>query len=285
MNAELKNAIKIASSSKQFPDEEPYLSLSFKSAVHLADTFDLSIQQVEIVALENDIIPEHYARNMQFFSITDQITLLQSQVAIIGLGGLGGTVLEILCRMGIGSLILIDGDEFEESNLNRQFLSTPDILGLPKAVAAKQRINTINPGVACKVHTEFLTEDNAKGLLYASDVVVDCLDSIETRFVLETAAKQLTIPLVSGAVAGFSGQVTVIYPEDPGLQQIYGASTDDRPAKGAEATLGTLSPAVTTIAAIECSEIVKIIIGRSAGLHNKLLIIDLLDNMFEVLDI
>ena len=63
MNAELKNAIKIASSSKQFPDEEPYLSLSFKSAVHLADTFDLSIQQVEIVALENDIIPEHYARN------------------------------------------------------------------------------------------------------------------------------------------------------------------------------------------------------------------------------
>ena len=285
MISDLVNALKKTSSSKQFPDGKPYFSLPLQDINRLSNTFDLSTQHVEIAALEADIIPEHYARNMRFFSTQDQIVLLKSQVAIVGLGGLGGTVTEILTRTGIGHLILIDGDKFEESNLNRQFLSRIDLLEKPKADAAKHRVGALNPSISCNVYAEFLTEANAHDLLSGSDVIVDCLDSIETRFVLENAAKKLGIPFVSAAVAGFSGQVTVIFPEDEGLKQIYGASEEDRPSKGAEATLGTLAPAVTTVAALECAEVVKILFDRGATLRNKLMIIDLLDNIFEVLDV
>ncbi len=102
---------------------------------------------MKLVALQNDIVPEHYARNLRFFSVEDQIALLNSQVGVVGLGGLGGAVTEILARIGFGRLVLLDGDMFEESNLNRQFLSKTDLLGSSKANAAKQRVAEVNPSI------------------------------------------------------------------------------------------------------------------------------------------
>ena len=285
MSSDLIRALNNNSSKKKFPDEKPYLSIPLDAICRLSAELNLSVQQIEIVALENNIVPEHYARNMRFFSVNDQIALLDSHIGVVGLGGLGGAVTEILARMGIGRLTLIDGDEFEESNLNRQFLSRSDLLGVSKAQAAKQRVNLLNPSIACDAHAQYIDESNAIDLLTDPDVIVDCLDNIKTRFIVGRAAKQMGIPFIFAAVAGFSGQITTIFPEDPGLRQIFGASEENRSAKGAEASIGTLSPIVTTLASLECAEVVKIIIGRGTPLRNQLFIVDLMDNTFEIISL
>ncbi|MEJ2656965.1 MAG: ThiF family adenylyltransferase, partial [Desulfobacterales bacterium] len=122
----------------------------------LSEMFQVSGLDIEITALEENIIPEHYARNMKTFSAKEQSTLLSAQVSIVGLGGLGGAVTEILARVGIGRLSLIEADMFEESNLNRQFLSTHRRLETSKTKAAVKRVREINPAVVVNGYDEFL---------------------------------------------------------------------------------------------------------------------------------
>jgi molybdopterin/thiamine biosynthesis adenylyltransferase len=239
-------------------------------------------RSVKTPALDPQNIPERYARNMGTFSGRDQSLLSVSRVCIVGLGGLGGAVTEILARLGIGALTLVDGDVFEESNLNRQLLSTPETLGASKAAAAQNRVRLINPSVQTRIHDVFLDAQNAGRLIEGADVVVDCLDSLKTRFVLEKAAKTAEIPMVSAALAGTYGQITTIFPQDPGLALIYGPE-DQVPAKGAEAVLGTLPYTAMAMASLECSEITKILLKRGSLLRNSLLVMDLMDNVMEVL--
>jgi molybdopterin-synthase adenylyltransferase len=239
-------------------------------------------RSAEISSLDHSEIPERYARNMGTFSGRDQIVLFGSRVCIVGLGGLGGAVTEILARLGIGALTLVDGDVFEDSNLNRQLLSTLETLGDSKATTAGSRVRKINPSVQTRIHDVFLDVRNAARLIEGADVVVDCLDNLKTRFVLEKAAKAAEIPLVSAAIAGTYGQVTTIFPEDQGLVLIYGPE-DQVPAKCAEAALGTLPYTAMMMASMECSEITKILLKRGSLLRNRLLVIDLMDNAIEVL--
>ncbi len=264
-----------------FPDGEPFRGLSLSATTALSQKFGLSRGQIEVAALERDIIPQRYARNMKSFTPQDQLALLRARVCVVGQGGLGGGVTEILARQGIGALTLIDGDRFEESNLNRQFFSTESGLGELKAEAAGNRVASINAGVSVTRHAVFLEETNAAGLLAGADVVVDCLDSLKARFVLEAAARTAGIPFVSAAVAGAGGHVTTIFPEDRGLRLIYG-ERDQAPTAGAEASLGTLPFAVTLLATLECAEITKIILKKGGLLRNRLLVVDMMDNTFEV---
>ncbi len=227
---------------------------------------------------------ERYSRNMKTFSTEDQAALLSSRVCVVGLGGLGGTVTEILARLGIGTLTLIDGDVFEESNLNRQLLCTMERIGKPKAEAAGTRVKEINPTVKTHIHKLFLDDHNANRLLEGNDVVVDCLDNLKTRYILERAARAAIIPMVSAAVAGTYGQITTIFPEDQGLRLIYG-SEEDVPQKGAETFLGTLPYTASILASLECSEVTKILLKRGSLLRKKLLIIDLMNNNIETLNL
>ena len=269
---------------KIFPDGSLYTSISIEHIITLSDFFQLSRRQVEITALNENIIPEHYARNMKTFSPKDQSILLGSRASIVGLGGLGGAVTEILARIGIGTLTLIEADTFEESNLNRQFLSTHRLLDTSKTKAAIKRVREINPTITVEVHDELLDNKNATSLIENSDVIIDCLDNIQTRFSLESASKTVRSPLVSAAVAGVYGHVITIFPEDKGLMLIYGDS-DILPQKGVETSLGCLPHAVTLLAALETSEVVKIILKKGSVLRNKLGVVDLMDNIFEVLDL
>ncbi|MDF1592547.1 MAG: HesA/MoeB/ThiF family protein [Desulfobacterales bacterium] len=267
---------------KQFRDNTPYISLSVEAVALLAGKYNISGHRVEIEALQAGIVPERYARNLRTFSLQDQAVLLQSRVSVVGLGGLGGGVTEILARIGVGNLNLMDGDTFEDSNLNRQFMSTQEGLATPKVDAAADRVQSVNASVVVEAHIEFLDADNAAGLLAGSDVVVDCLDSLKFRFILEEACKTAGIPLVSAAIAGVAGHVTTIFPEDPGLKLIYG-KRDRIPEKGAEASLGTLPQCVTILSALETSEVVKVLLKRGSLLRNRLLVVDLMDNTMEVL--
>lgn len=284
MKTDMIKAIEKQSIAKQYPDNTDCTSISVEHISKIAESFNVSGRDVEIAALELGIVPERYARNMKMFSAEDQIALLQSRVSVVGLGGLGGVVVEVLARIGIGTLHLIDGDIFEDSNLNRQFLSTYNLLSTSKAAAALERVADINSSIVVRPYGEHLVEENAVMLIRQSDVVVDCLDNLNTRFVLERAAKKIGSPLVSAAVAGASGHVTSIFPEDQGLELIYG-SQDGTMQHGAEASLGCLPQAVALLASIETSEVVKILLGKGSVLRNKLFVVDLIDNTLEILSL
>ena len=269
---------------KTFPDQTPYRSLSVHHVLELSRRPGLSGREIELSALENGIVPERYARNMRTFSLTDQATLLKAHAAVVGLGGLGGAVTEILARMGVGRLTLVDGDRFEDSNLNRQILSSIAQLGHSKAAAARQRVDQINPSVGCLGPAGFLTPENAPELLASCDVVVDCLDNLPARFMVEDACRRVGRPLVSAAVAGASGHVTTIFPEDRGLRLIYG-EPQHLPLKGAETALGTVPFSVVFLAALECAEVAKIILKKGTPFRNKLLVADLTDGLIEVMNL
>lgn len=255
------------------PDGSGYKALFYQDELQIALRTGHPQRQVQIAALAAGIVPERYARNQRSISFEEQIRLLNTHVAIIGLGGLGGAVTEILARIGIGMLTLVDGDHFEDSNLNRQLLSSTDMLGKMKAEVAARRVASINPAVETRTFTEFFTENNRAEILTGVDIGVDCLDTIPARFLLEDGCRTTGIPLVSAAIGGTSGQATVILPGDPGLQLIYGDPAK-APRKGVEATLGTLPFAATAMAAIECAEIVALAAGRPARLRHKLLLAD-----------
>ncbi len=265
------------------PDGTSYYSLAYRDELGLVQETGCSLKEIQIVALEHDLIPEVYIRNQKSLSSRDQVRLLQTHVGIIGLGGLGGTVTEILARIGIGSLTLVDGDVFEDSNLNRQLLSRVDNLGKPKADAAAERVRAINPAVETCVHRQFLSAENAQAILKDVNIGVDCLDSIASRFILEQACRTRQIPMVSAAIGGTSGQATAVYPEDQGLSRIYGDPGTASP-KGVEMMLGTLPFAAISMAAVECAEIVTIALGKPAPLRNRLFITDLTDHTAELID-
>jgi molybdopterin/thiamine biosynthesis adenylyltransferase len=276
--------IKTVAVPKKMPDGTSYHSISVEQTTTLANRFNVRDLTVEISALEADIVPERYSRNMKTYSTQDQATLLKSMVSVVGLGGLGGAATEILARSGVGTLNLIDGDTFEESNLNRQFFCTQDLLLKSKAGAAKRRVNEINSSIVAQQHNEFLQENNVVRILENSDAVIDCLDNLNSRFLLEGATKKAGIPLVSAAVAGVSGHVTSIFHQDQGLRLIYG-EPERLPQKGAETSLGCLPQAVTIMAALETSEVIKILLKKGNVLRNRLLIVDLTDHTMEVLDL
>src|SRR3989339_294455 len=227
---------------------------------------------------------DRYDRNFNTFSPEEQKKLGASTVAIIGLGGLGGGVCEMLARVGIGRLILVDGDVFEASNLNRQVLSEERLMGVPKAEAARDRVRAVNSGIEVIHRIEFLDEKTLYETIKGSDVVMDCLDSIDTRFKLQDAAKKAGVPLVSGAIAGVTGQVTTIFPEDKGYALIYGEKSRKQ-GKGVETKTGNIAYCALFTAALQSSECVKILLNRGEILRNKLLIAELWTNLFEVMDL
>jgi molybdopterin/thiamine biosynthesis adenylyltransferase len=217
-------------------------------------------------------------------SPSEQVKLLQSKVAIIGAGGLGGTVLELLARMGIGELIIADKDIMGDSNLNRQILSKETNLGQGKTEVAVKRVKEINSSIEIIGHSVFIDSDNVKKIIEGAEVVVDALDNLPSRFVLQKACRDLKIPLVHGAIAGFNGQLTTIFPEDKGLELIYG-SNKDLPEHGSEAELGapTVTPAI--IASLEAQEVIKILLKRGKLFRDKLLYLDIEGGTIELLNL
>lgn len=263
------------------PDTTTYKALQLSSALAIAQKTGRDLQEIEIASLQLDILPERYSRNQQTLSNSDQLRLLQSHVVVIGLGGLGGTVTEILARLGVGKLTLVDGDSFDESNLNRQLLSSVALLGQSKALAAKARVQAINPAVKAHAVKEFLSSENSSDILANADLAIDCLDTITDRFMLETACKQQDMPFISAAIGGTSGQATVVFPQDHGLENIYG-SPNKAPHKGIEATVGTLPFAAIYMAAVECAEAATLLLGKQPMLRDRLFIAEVSDHTSEI---
>lgn len=223
---------------------------------------------------------ERYSKNEHALSPEENRLLRQKSAAVVGLGGLGGFVTEFLARLGVGRLTLIDGDVFEASNLNRQLNSYPDALGEPKAPAAAERVTRVNPDIELRVEAVRLTGDNAKDLLQDHDIIVDCLDNIATRLLLERAAEELGIPLVHGAIRGWNGQVTVVMPGNRTLSRLYRNQEQE-----VSAYWGNPVFIVAATASLETAEAVKVLLGKDDILERKLLVVDLSTPEFTILEI
>ena len=241
-----------------------------------------SLREIQIAALENEIIPARYLRNYGTIGKDGQLKLLKAKVVVAGAGGLGGWIIETLARIGVGELTVIDGDVFEDNNLNRQLFCTEYNLGEGKAEAAKRRVANINGAVEVEAQAIWLREENVRGVLADARVVVDALDNLPTRFLLQDEAGKMQIPFVHGAIGGYQGQVMTVMPEDKGLDLIYPGGRQGR-EKGVETLLG--NPATTPIitASWQAQEVVKIILGQGELIRNKLLYLDALNGVAEVL--
>jgi molybdopterin/thiamine biosynthesis adenylyltransferase len=252
--------------------------LPLRSETAAAARFGLSFAQVEEIALTLGLLPLRYQRNRQAISIGDQLTLFRSRVAVLGCGGIGGYVIEELARLGVGTLTAIDPDVFEEHNLNRQMLSSPNYVGRPKVELAAARVAEINPAVTLLAVQKPFTCDNGTVLLQRNHVVVDALDSISTRLVLARTCAQLNIPLVHGAIAGWYGQITTQFPGDHTMEALYGRWAE---GKGVEQRLGNPSFTPALVASMEAAEVCKIILGKGKPLQNRVISVNLLEMTFE----
>ncbi len=221
---------------------------------------------------------KRYERNYKTISHEDQERLAKSTVAIVGCGGLGGTMAEELTRLGIGRLILIDGDIFEESNLNRQLFSTENNIGEKKVEAARKRLKAVNSEVKLTLFDKWFNKDNAEILFSGADLVLDALDSINRRVELESACNDLNIPLVYAGIAGWFGMLGVSLPGDYSVSKVFKEGEID---KGVEKEWG--NPAFTpwVLSSLAVAEAVKIIVDREPSLRNSWLQIDLLYMEFE----
>ncbi len=280
---ELTALIRAQAREAVMPGGESYLSLSLASVREIARICACSVKEVEIAALEKGVIPERYQRNLGTVGgPTGQVRLLRARAAVIGLGGLGGLAAELLARMGVGTLVLVDGDSFSESNLNRQLVSTEKNLGQNKAAAAAVRLQEVNSALELITFPCFITPENTGTILEGCQVVLDCLDSLGARFLLQRFCRELRLPLVHGAIAQFYGQLAVIFPGDPGLERIYGPSPPDR---GIEKELGNPAATPALVASLQVQEAMKILLGREDLMRGRLLFVDTLQGVFETVDL
>lgn len=222
-----------------------------------------------------------YLKNKSMLTDHEIACIADKRVCVVGCGGLGGYVAELLTRLGVGYITVIDGDVFDETNLNRQLISTESLIGFSKAKATYERMISINSEIEVVPVIAYVNENNAQTLLAGHDLIIDALDNIRSRKIVADACFTLDIPFIHGAIAGWYGQVTTIFPGDDVLSHMYRNDSN----KGEEQKLGNPSFTPALVASVEVSEALKVLLGRGDVLRNKFLYIDLLNNDFEVFEL
>ena len=218
-----------------------------------------------------------YERNIPALSEEECNTLLGKRVLVVGCGGLGGHLIDMLARIGVGTLRVVDGDVFEPSNLNRQLLSEVPLLGVSKAKAAAAKISRINPEISVEAVDSFLTEKNVRRLLLFCDVVLDGLDNIESRRILAKECERAGIPYIYGAVNGWVAQAAISMPGDHLVEKLY-------PEGSILKNKSVLSFTPALCASMQVSLCVKLLIGRQVE-TGMLYYFDLLNQEYETIPI
>lgn len=220
-------------------------------------------------------LPVRYLRNRAALSEAECAVLAEKTVLVAGCGGLGGYVIESLARIGVGRIIALDCDAFDESNLNRQLLATEATIGTSKAQAAAERVAAVNPLVRVEARIERLGEESARALAANVDCAIDALDDLHARFWLAHACQEEDTPLVYGAVAGWYGQVCTVMPGDSSFVTVYGTAE----GSGIEKTEGVLPFTAAATAAFQSAEAVKVLLNRGGLIRGRLLMIDALSGV------
>ena len=202
-----------------------------------------------------------------------QLRLLNARVLIIGIGGLGSPAAIYLAAAGVGQLVLVDDDQVELSNLQRQIIHTTDQIGEQKVASAARHLQAINPD--CQVHTidSRLSDEALQIEISKADVVVDGSDNFSTRFAINAACVALRTPLVSGAAIRMEGQVTVFSNQGNGpcYRCLYREAEEGDTLCSEN---GILAPVVGIIGTIQATEVLKLLIGCGVSLEGRLMILD-----------
>ncbi len=257
--------------------EEGWKLIPWRFAREAAGRYGIAPLDVEAALLQAGIAPSRYLRNLNAFGLQGQLRLLKSTVCIVGCGGLGGRVAEILIRAGLGALVLVDHDVFADNNLNRQTACTEDTLGHHKCEAVKTFLQTINGAAQITACPVMMQEDNARSLLQGCDLAVDALDSQVSRVILLQAASMEGISLVHGGVENQQGQITCIPPKS-GQYSLLREALSSEPVPVPFSSPGAT---VALAAALQAAEAIRILTKSPGPLDTGILAFDLTDMVFE----
>ncbi|MBE6496921.1 MAG: HesA/MoeB/ThiF family protein [Methanobrevibacter sp.] len=230
---------------------------------------------------------EILTRQMPLLDKEEQEKFRNAKITVIGCGGIGGQTIEMLARMGIGSLVLVDEDTFDWTNLNRQTLATANDIGFEKSKVAKQKVEQINPYVNVECFTEHVDESNIDKLIQDANIVIDALDNVLTRVIVSRKARENRIPFIHGAIHGTMGQITVFLSNTKSYEELFNLPSFERELtsdvidelKGiASTTPPAIGPTPNLIGCLEAIEAFKIITGiGKVTVVPKILTFDLLD--------
>ncbi len=236
--------------------------------------------------LSNDEL-RRYGRHLTLPEVgkAGQVKLKESSVLIVGAGGLGSPVAMYLAAAGVGRIGLVDFDEVEASNLQRQLLHGTSDVGRPKLQSARERLSELNPHVEIELHEVQLTSDNALEIIDQYDIVADGTDNFPTRYLINDACVLTNTPNVYASIFRFEGQVSVFAtPDGPCYRCAYPEPPPPGlvPSCAEGGVLGVLPGLVGTL---QAAEVVKMLLGIGEPLIGRLLLIDTLPMTFRTLNI
>ena len=228
------------------------------------------------------------SRQMSIVTRSEQERFKDAKITVIGCGGIGGETIEMLARMGIGELVLVDKDAFDLSNLNRQTLASIADLGLDKSAVAAEKVRLINPYVDVTTFNEHIDQTNIDKVIGDSDIVIDALDNVLTRVIVSRKAKEKGIPYIHGAIHGTMGQITVFLPNSdktyeemfnlPSIGKELNEETIDTLKNVTSGVPPVIGPTPNLVGCLEAFEAYKIITGvGKVTVAPKILTFDLLD--------
>jgi sulfur-carrier protein adenylyltransferase/sulfurtransferase len=230
---------------------------------------------------------ERYSRHLLIpeIGLEGQTKLLESKVLLLGAGGLGSPTALYLAAAGVGTLGVVDDDAVDLSNLQRQVIHSTADIGVAKVDSAEQSITAINPDVKVVKYKTRLDASNVMDIIAGYDVIVDGVDNFPTRYLLNDASVRLGIPVVSAAILGFDGQLSVFKPHDgPCYRCLYPVPppAELAPSCGANGVLGVLPG---TMGLLQATEVVKLVTGAGEPLIGRLLLYEALGATFTELKV
>src|SRR3954471_1279535 len=230
---------------------------------------------------------ERYSRHILVpeIGLEGQTKLLEAKVLLLGAGGLGSPTALYLAAAGVGTLGIVDDDEVDLSNLQRQVIHTTDRIGVAKVDSAEESVKAINPDVNVVKYKTRLDASNIMDIIPGYDVIVDGVDNFPTRYLLNDATVRLGIPVVSASILGFDGQLSVFKPHDgPCYRCLYPVPppADMAPSCGANGVLGVLPG---TMALLQATEVIRLVPGPGEPLVGRLLLYEALGATFTELKV
>ncbi len=225
----------------------------------------------------NDQQLQRYSRHILLdeIGIDGQEKLLAAHALVIGAGGLGSPVAVYLASAGVGKITLVDNDDVDLTNLQRQIAHTTARVGQPKVESARQALLEINPEVNVVALCERADEQRLQALVASATVVLDCTDNFATRHAINRACVVARVPLVSGAAIRMDGQVAVFDPRS-GETACYAClfPPDQQFEEVACSTMGVFAPLVGIIGTLQAAEALKLVAGIGESLADRLLLLD-----------
>ncbi|OED41657.1 molybdopterin-synthase adenylyltransferase MoeB [Endozoicomonas sp. (ex Bugula neritina AB1)] len=219
-----------------------------------------------------------YSRQIMLpqIDISGQGKLHGSRVLILGVGGLGCPAAQYLAAAGVGTMVLVDPDTVDQTNLQRQILFSQDDVGTAKTEAAGKRLKAINPEIELELVQNVLKGDALVAAIRKADAVLDCTDNFISRFAINEACVGTETPLVSGAAIGMNGQLAVYDFRQPNAP-CYGCLYDEQSNEQLSCSeSGILGPVVGTIGTMQALEAIKLMVGYGKTLNGRLIIFDAL---------